>query len=386
MINKHTFDNISRFSMQLSLTEIGVGSFLHAFRIPFSGFFLSLNQCFVLNRALLSHGFPTFRAGRAQMHTPALHAGLTTDRHYRGGAASSIKFPKGSVVHNASFSIPIFLPMTISNTAAILKTLSPYGKKFIPMLAISMQGILFTLGTIVCGRNIVGRCVGSLLLSFWPMVQPLIVFWIIYGSLLHSMADYYTKILAKFPIIQHLTIQNIVVIYIAAHMLLSVAVCLLASLLPSRVIDTYDRFLLSYSSLKPQSSTPATTFLSRIRGACKDCISPIFILSLLSVGFFLYATLNSLEAFFLSFFRIIAIAFVTFFVLRNISPKWCIRFFSKIFFFKRYTPYVEEVMHRIQGVSALPSAPHTASGSAHTSAASPYQSIHLSQSAPSSLP
>ena len=44
----HSFEGASYYAMQLSLTEIGLGSFLHAFRIPFSGFLLSLNQCFIL--------------------------------------------------------------------------------------------------------------------------------------------------------------------------------------------------------------------------------------------------------------------------------------------------------------------------------------------------
>src|ERR1700733_6107373 len=97
-----SFDIGAFYAMQLSLMEVGLGSLLHVFHIPFSGFFLSLNQCFVLNRALLF----------------SIASGSTAGR---------------------------FIPMTVSNTAAIIKTLSPYGKKFTPMLAISMQGLLFNI-------------------------------------------------------------------------------------------------------------------------------------------------------------------------------------------------------------------------------------------------
>ncbi len=52
---------------------------------------------------------PTFRAGRSTCATAALHAGLTTDRHYRGGSASFISifamctFPEGKGAHGVIF-------------------------------------------------------------------------------------------------------------------------------------------------------------------------------------------------------------------------------------------------------------------------------------------
>ena len=38
----------------LSLTEIGLGSILHSFKIPFSGHFLSLNQALILGKTSLA--------------------------------------------------------------------------------------------------------------------------------------------------------------------------------------------------------------------------------------------------------------------------------------------------------------------------------------------
>ena len=121
-----TIDIAVRYTTELTLMEIGLGSFLHSFHIPFSGHLLALNQCFILNRAVI--------VGR--------------------NSASP------------------FLAMTISNTAAILKTLSPRGKRFTPMLAISVQGLLFNLGLLLFGAHFLGRCIASMLLSLWPMVQP----------------------------------------------------------------------------------------------------------------------------------------------------------------------------------------------------------------------
>jgi hypothetical protein len=296
-----SFDSVSRYALQLSLMEIGLGSFLHAFRIPFSGFLLSLNQCFVLNRALQHSTTP-------------------------------------------------FLPMTISNTAAIVKTLSPYGKKFTPMLAISMQGLLFNIGILIFGKNLLGRCVGSLLLSLWPMVQPALIYGIIYGSLVFNMSDYYNQMLAKLPWFSDMTIQALVAGYIFIHMFLSLGICLLTYFLPIRVLDNYNHYMTSYSSshLKPLSAKTKSTKLQKLLGVWKDFTSPIFLFTLILSGFFFYATLHSLESFFYAYFRLIAIALVTFFLIRNISTEWCIGTFSKLYFLKKCTPYVEEVLLHIQ--------------------------------------
>ncbi len=299
-------DIASRCAMQLSLMEIGLGSLLHAFHVPFSGFFLSLNQCFILNRALLSQ--------------------------------------------SSASSASLFLPMTISNTAAIIKTLSPYGKKFTPMLAISMQGLLFNLGILFFGKNLFGRCIGSLLLSLWPMIQPALIYGIIYGSIILNMGVYYNQMIAKLPWFGDMTLQTIVAAYVFIHMSLSLGVCLLTSLLPARTLDRYDRYITSYSSssLKSLSASMKTTLLQKLRGVWKDFTSPIFLLSLILSGFFFYATLNSLGSFFFFFFRLIAVAFLTFFLIRSISTEWVIGILSKFYLFKKYTPYVEMVLHRIQ--------------------------------------
>lgn len=281
----------SRFAIQLSLTEIGLGSFLHAFHIPFSGFFLSLNQCFVLNRALLQ--------------------------------------PSSSR----------FLPMCISNSAAIIKTLSPYGKKITPMLAISIQGLLFNIGVILFGKNLLGRCVGSLLLSLWPLMQRVLIYGIIYGSIFQNMVAYYNQL----PLFDNVPFQAILAGYIFIHIFVTVGVCLLTAFLPVRILDRYDQAIASYTYVK-QPRAAKSAFL----GVLKDFTRPLFLLSLILSGIFFYATLHSLESFLFTTFRLIAVAFVTFYLLRNISTEWCLRVFSRYDRLKKYTPFVEEVLQRIQ--------------------------------------
>lgn len=301
-----SFDITAFYAMQLSLMEVGLGSILHALHLPFSGFFLSLNQCFVLNRALIFSN--------------------STD-------SSAVRF----------------MPMTISNTAAIIKTLSPNGKKFTPMLAISMQGLLFNIGVILFGKNLPGRCLGSLLLSLWPMIQPMIVYGMIYGSIFWDMTAYYRQIISKLPWLDGIDLQMLAFGYIFVHLALTLGICLLTHLLPTRMLERYDRYIMSdrLSLQNPLETTKKSSFLQRLRGVWKDFTSPFFLFSLILSGFFFYATTHSLGSFFLAFLKLMAIAFVTFFILRSLTSAWCMRFFSNSSFLKRYSPYVEEVLNRI---------------------------------------
>ncbi|MGZ3688544.1 MAG: hypothetical protein ACXVBW_09600, partial [Bdellovibrionota bacterium] len=122
----------------LSAVEVGIGSFCHAFHVPLSGHLLSLNQGFLLSRAVI-------------------HAKEHGTRHR-------------------------FLPSTISNVAATLKSLSPAGKKLTPMLAISAQGMLYNLGTLILGANAAGILLGSLLLSLWAFAQPVLFYALLFGK------------------------------------------------------------------------------------------------------------------------------------------------------------------------------------------------------------
>src|SRR4051812_39288335 len=101
---------VGKYSAALSLIEVALGSLLHAFYVPFSGNFLSLNQGFLLCRASVE--------------------------------AKERKL--GRVGYG------------ISNVSAVLKSLAPAGKKLGPMLSLSMQGLLFSSGEILLGANLAG--------------------------------------------------------------------------------------------------------------------------------------------------------------------------------------------------------------------------------------
>lgn len=130
--------HLVKFAAALSLVETGLGSLLHAFHVPFRGQFLSMNQGFVLSRA-------SFTGVRERKDA-------------------------------------IEMTQTISFTAACLKSLSPAGKRLTPMLAISMQGLLFSLGQFLAGVSLLGHCLGIWFISLWAMSQPLLLGWILNGE------------------------------------------------------------------------------------------------------------------------------------------------------------------------------------------------------------
>ena len=130
---------------QLSITEISLGSIGHAFKIPFTGQILSLNQLgFMLNV-------------------------LNKDR------------------------LPISSTFEISSISAVLKSFSPAGQKLGPMLSIAMQGFLFWLFTFLGQASVIGQVIGAIFLALWSFTQPLISYFIIYGFDLVNVAFYYEK-------------------------------------------------------------------------------------------------------------------------------------------------------------------------------------------------
>lgn len=281
-----------RYTAELSLMEIGLGSFLHSFRIPFSGHLLSLNQCFLLNRAV--------------MQTTAAP----------------------------------FLPMTISNTAAILKTLSPRGKRFTPMLAITMQGLFFNMGTLLFGAHFPGRCIASMLLSFWPMLQPLIIYGIILGGQFGNLISFYNNLFAKVSWLNGFYLQHLLIGLVLVNLLLSFMVSLLATYIPLRWLEKYQTKFIAYP--KPAGQKKSQKLIP------KELYSFSFLVTMTMCFIFFYATLNSVNEIFYAQCRVLGLAYVTFVILKNIPAEWFLKFLQQFRFVNLCAPHIEEVWNSIR--------------------------------------
>ncbi len=127
----------NKFAGALAATECGLGSLLHAFHVPLSGHFLSLNQ-----------------------------AAIQT-------LSSKDLISRRELLHNAT---------KISVIGSSLKALAPFGKKITPMIAIMVQGWLFGIGAFIFGANLAGVIAGSVLLSLWAFVQSAVLAYLLLGA------------------------------------------------------------------------------------------------------------------------------------------------------------------------------------------------------------
>ena len=127
------WQRIGRFGAAAGAIEISLGSVLNATKIPFRGVPMSIIQAVVL-----------FFAG------------------------SKLTRP--------------WLVIWVSYISAALKTLSPAGNRFRPMIAIAMQGSLFGLWLRVLGWNMAGVTVGAMFVGIWAGLQGFIFQYLLLGN------------------------------------------------------------------------------------------------------------------------------------------------------------------------------------------------------------
>lgn len=278
-MNNH-IDIIISYAATISMVEIGLGSILHSFHIPFCGYWLALNQGAILIRA--SQKAKAYNSKRVST-----------------------------------------LGINISVVVSILKSLSPAGKRLTPMLAISAQGLLFSLGVTIFGPNVVGYFVAMLLLSFWTILQPILIYSAIYGSLFDKIADVFQT---KYVAILGLSYENIYLLFLLMCILkslIALIVTFVAMLLSHAKEEKYLGFLLSVAkTTKPKNNNQRNKLLLLL----KDLSSPLFICSLIMTFIFFYYATSDLSNTIWIMLRPLSSAIIVFAILRffpqKIFAKW----------------------------------------------------------------
>ncbi len=283
MREKNLINHIGKQAALLSAIEIGLGSILHSFRLPFSGHTLSLNQGFLMSRATLAR------------------------RNDKGAR---------------------FIPVHMGNIAALLKSLSPAGKKLTPMLAISTQGFLYSIGVIVFGINTAGILVGMLLLSLWAFLQPILLYYLLYGKTIIHIADYFYDKLAKvFPLTPEVLVAILATV-VTAKVLLGQIIGVLAIRLPGHLVNDQYEYLVEKAKSAPRfqnlvqensdkpSSSHKLSFIQNAKLALLDLMNPLFILSLFITAFFFLFTKTNATPLIWILMRPIAIGYLLFLLVR----------------------------------------------------------------------
>jgi len=242
----------------LAITELGLGSALHAARVPLRGQLLSLNQIFILMRASKEGGFEASR----------------------------------------------FLPASISNAAAVLKCLSPAGNKLTPMLAIAMQGWLFSFGTACFGHSQLGRISGGILSSLWAFIQPVLLYGVIFGT--GNLTGSFNEMALLFPG------SDAILLYCIAGLICikTLLVIAMGMKLPATWFERVFLKLTCTQSEKKRSS-PA-------QGALKQLLKPVFLCSVGLSALLLFFAEGNYASLLWHLLRPLAIGFLLFFGMRRL--------------------------------------------------------------------
>lgn len=279
-MNEARIELVGKYSAILSVIEIALGSLLHAFHIPFSGNFLSLNQGYLLCRASLE----------------AKEKNL--------GAVS----------------------YSVSNVAAVLKSLAPAGKKLGPMLSLSMQGLLFAVGEGIFGANLLGLSLGMALLSLWTFIQPLITYYLFFGSELWKALLYLFEKTVPYTGFGLSTLAWILAGIVLLKMLAAISLAFFAWKTQGNA--GFQEKLLRIAG--ERGPTPlegeAPTKRKALLLAVKDLFRPLFLISLAITAFFLYFSQHGDGQRYWVLLRPLAIGFLFFYFSRTLTlDRWLAR-------------------------------------------------------------
>ncbi len=245
-------DQVGTWAGTLALAEVGVGSFLHAAHIPMTGTMLSLNQALFLSRITrLNHDLP--------------------------GARS--------------------LGFEISSVTALLKSFAPVGKRLTPMLAIGVQGLLFTAGTTIFGPTLIGVIAGSMLLAVWGIAQPAILAGVMVATLSETewqrIQGAWEKLVADVTLLENFSLVTALFILLGAKCLLAGILAILAWNSPvgrpNTLLSRWESFINRRVSAGP-TATPRvygpgkTSLWMNIKLALKDLRHPMVWISAALMG------------------------------------------------------------------------------------------------------
>lgn len=273
------------YAALLAGTEIGLGSLLHMWHIPLSGHFLSLNQGFILSKA------------------------TQKSKNYQTA-------------------------MEISLVVATLKSLSPVGKRLTPMLAITVQGFLFSLGQMLLGVNLFGAIVGMLLLCLWTYVQMILVYILTFGTEIISVAHFFLNKLPKILPFMEPNLVSLILIPVTINLFVAVVVAVLSFINKG---TKYENYLLKISEKRMggifQIQNPGKLVLTlslkeKVLLVFKDLLRPWYLISLLMMVLFFVINKSDQVQIMWYLLRTAAVSFLIFYTLRFLPvDQW----FQKIF-------------------------------------------------------
>jgi len=262
---------VGQFGAAAGGFEATVGSALHQARIPMSGLFLSMVQSLVMMYA----GDRLANRGRV-MWVPVISAGL--------------------------------------------KALSPYGGRLRPMLAITVQGFLFSFAVTFLGWNVVGILVGGWFVGAWAALQGLVLQYLMIGDNLLPALDVMVRWTAEYLHLQLPGIVSLIALWTVVCGTLSALATLFAWLrrhrLPARIRTMLDK---GARGITRDVGTPSLK--TAIRRGLRDLIRPLFWAPVVIVGIIIIANGSTWEQAMWVVLRAVTVGWVLFSLARLFDPR-----------------------------------------------------------------
>lgn len=273
---------IPTYAAAQSLAELSIGSLVHAFHLPLGGHLLSLNQALILTFACKGVG----------------------------NRREGVEVASG-----------------VANVTAVLKSLSPAGKKLSPMLAISMQGLLYAIGVALAGANVLGVALGAVLLSLWAFCHPILMAYLVFGSRLFAAIEKLWRDLAGTLGIDPEVGIWILGALVVIKMLLGASLAVVGWVSSARFEKRYFEYLEKRRRPRPDPKA----HVSASRGVLRDLLSPLFLVSFgLSVAFLVLGqNANWVQTVWYAL-RVLAVALIVFWASRALPASGILKRFPQI--------------------------------------------------------
>ena len=198
------------------------------------------------------------------------------------------------------------------------------------MLGITVQGLLFNFGTLTLGRGVVGAMVGAVLLALWGFVQPLVIYYALFGERMLDVGKELAKDAAKILPLEPRHFIIAAVTLVALKALLAIVVTLVARAASPEAVRRYEDRLVKAGAArrgrmlasldenedKARAGVPLIAARAAARGALTDLASPLYLVSLaLGAAFLVFVESDFVGAIWMAA-RFFAVGFLVFFALR----------------------------------------------------------------------
>jgi nucleoside-triphosphatase THEP1 len=210
--------------------------------------------------------------------------------------------------------------MWVPFISAGLKALSPYGGRLRPMLAITVQGFLFSMAVTVLGWNIVGIFAAGWFVGAWAALQGIVLQYLIIGDNLFPALDIMIRWMSDHMHLQLPGIITLIAFWTIVCGTLSAVVTLLAWLRRHRLPDRINKMLAAGAGgVTREVGVP--TMKEAIRKGLHDLVRPLFWAPVVVVAGIVVASGSSWEQAMWIVVRAVTVGWVLFAVARLIDPR-----------------------------------------------------------------